>query len=94
MALSAQDDCFGRGVVWLWHLALSAQSRLLCQKSLQGLREPKWRLTCIWWRRLILYLSLGLGCMVVSAPQMISEPGALSANVKVMAEEPLEWSRF
>ena len=38
--------------------------------------------------------ALGLGCMVVSAPQMISEAGALSANVKVMAEEPLEWSRF
>ena len=81
---------FYGSVAYMAEAGMTNAKKPLGQRGLAN----KWRLTCIWWRRLILYLSLGLGCMVVSASQMISEQGALSANVKVMAEEPLEWSRF
>ena len=35
------------------------------QRSCNGRETRVWRLICIWWRRLLLYLSVGLGCMVI-----------------------------
>ena len=52
---------FYGSVAYMAEAGMTNAKKPLGQRGLAN----KWRLTCIWWRQLILYLSLGLGCMVV-----------------------------